>query len=385
VFPFTPVYNVNGVQRQMGNTRRRAIGIFSGAIGAAVVLTSCTQFVKTGLRAEQAPEAEASSIFSLASAMRRSTSLLTTKTTSLALDRIDQRDLPLDATYRRTGSGRGVTVYVFDGGISPTHPELAGRVRVGFTAFPSDPKICNAHGTAVAGAIAGSTLGVAPEADIVDVKMVQCGTLRGTIKGIVDGAKWTIEDHKRRGGAAIANWSFIADTAQDIPALDSAVAALRAAGIPVIVSAGNVDQNACKISPANAVGTIVVGASAVAIDSTNGRRITSDTRAQNTAWGPCVDVFAPGDSVLLPSLDTDLKPISQLWNGTSMSAGYASGAAALFLEIAPRATPDEVGEFLRRSATPGVIRNAGGEAGRLLYVGIPVNQTRTVALNGPSR
>ena len=262
-----------------------------------------------------------------------------------------------------------MTVYVFDGGVSLTHPELAGRVRLGYTAFPADPKICNAHGTAVAGAIAGATLGVAPEAEIVDVKMVQCSTLRGTIKGIVDGAKWVIEDHKVRGGPAVANWSFIADTAADIPALDSAVAALHAAGIPVIVSAGNVDQNACKISPGNAKGTIVVGASAVGRDSDAAGSMI-DKRADNTAWGPCVDVFAPGDSVLLPSLDPEGQPISQLWNGTSMSAGYASGAAALFLEVAPRATPDDVADYLRRSATPGAIRNAGAEAGRLLYVGI---------------
>jgi subtilisin family serine protease len=362
----------------MRHTTRKAIGIISGAISAAVVLTSCTQFVRAGFDADHA-EAEASSFFSLASTARRNTSTLTSKTTSLALDRIDQRQLPLDATYRRSGSGRGVTVYVFDGGVSPTHPELAGRVRIGYTAFPTDPKICNAHGTAVAGAIAGATLGVAPEAEIVDVKMVQCGSLRGTIKGIVDGAKWAIEDHKVRGGAAIANWSFIADTAQDIPALDSAVAALRLAGISVIVSAGNVDQNACRISPANAVGTIVVGASAVSIDTTSGARVTTDTRAEKTAWGPCVDVFAPGDSVLLPSLDADAKPISQLWNGTSMSAGYVSGAAALFLEAAPKATPDDVADFLRRTATPGVVRKAGAEAGRLLYVGVAGKAERTVA------
>ena len=85
------------------------------------------------------------------------------------------------------------------------------------------------------------------------------------------------------------------------------------------------------------------------------------------------------------SRETQLVQSVKLWNGTSMSAGYASGAAALFLEIAPKATPDEVGEFLRRSATPGVIRNAGGEAGRLLYVGVPGHPTRTVALNGRSR
>jgi len=364
----------------MRDANRKALGIITGALGATIVLTSCTQFVRTGFTNERAePEARTAS-FSLAALARRNTTLLTNKTTSLALDRIDQRQLPLDATYRRSGSGRGVTVYVFDGGVSPTHPELAGRGRIGYSAFPSDPKICNAHGTAVAGAIAGATLGVAPEAEIVDVKMVQCGSLRGTIKGIVDGAKWTIRDHEARGGPAVANWSFIADTSADIPALDSAVAALRAAGIAVVVSAGNVDQNACRISPANAEGTIVVGASSVTIDSVNGVPAIVDTRAPQTAWGPCVDVYAPGDSVLLPSLDAESRPISQLWNGTSMSAGYVSGAAALFLEVAPKASPDDVSAFLRHSATPNVVHNAKAPESRLLYVGVPPTSRTTLAM-----
>src|SRR6185436_9230126 len=96
-----------------------------------------------------------------------------TQTVSLALDRIDQHGLPLDHTYRRQGTGAGVKVYVFDGGVLAGHPELAGRVRKGFDAFPTDPGVCNAHGTAVAGAVAGKTLGVAPSAKIVDVKMVE--------------------------------------------------------------------------------------------------------------------------------------------------------------------------------------------------------------------
>jgi hypothetical protein len=54
-----------------------------------------------------------------------------------------------------------------------------------------------------------------------------------------------------------------------------------------------------------------------------------------------------------------------------------SGAAALFLEGAPKASPDDVGEFLRRSATQSVIRNAGAEAGRLLFVGVA--SSRSVA------
>jgi subtilisin family serine protease len=316
------------------------------------------------------PRTPSTSIYTLASSSVRSTSVYETHTVSFALDRIDQRDLPLDHTYRHPATGKGVTVYVFDGGISLSHPELAGRVRLGFSGFPDDAKICNPHGTAVAGAIAGSTLGVAPDADIVDVKMVECDKLRGTIKAIVEGTHWVIEDHKAHPGPAIANWSFIADTASRIPALDTAVMDLRAAGIPVIVSAGNLDIDACKVSPGNSPGTIVVGASAVLgkkqVDST---LHYIDRRSPGTAFGSCIDIYAPGDSVLLPSLDREQAPISQLWNGTSMSAGYVSGAAALFLETHPTATPDDVSEELKRTATINIMRDTKTTFSRMLYVG----------------
>jgi subtilisin family serine protease len=292
------------------------------------------------------------------------------RTVSFALDRIDQRRPPLDRTYRHAGTGKGVTVYVFDGGVAADHPELAGRVRTGFTGFPGDAKICNAHGTAVAGAVAGATLGVAPNAEVVDVKMVQCDKLRGTIKAIVDGARWVIEDHKTHPGPAVANWSFIADTSSHIPALDSAVVALRDAGIAVVVSAGNLDIDACRVSPGNATGTIVVGASAVDTQVRDGATPqTVDRRAPGTAWGPCIDIYAPGDSVLLPSLDRDMRPIAQLWNGTSMSAGYVSGAAALYLEAHPNATPDQVAEALKRNATADVVLDPRATYSRMLYVG----------------
>ena len=289
------------------------------------------------------------------------------RTVSLALDRIDQRDLPLDRTYRHFGTGRNVTVYVFDGGVLDSHPELAGRVRRGYDAFPDEEHLCNAHGTAVAGAIAGTTLGVAPAAEIVDVKMVECRRMRGTIDAIVRGTEWTIADHARHPDRrAVANWSFIADTSKSIPELDSAVAHLRAAGIPVVVSAGNVNVDACHVSPGNAPGTIVVGASRVTRLRDSAHTMI-DARAENTAYGRCVSVFAPGDSVLLPSFDGAGAPITQLWTGTSMSAGYVSGAAALYLETHPRATPDEVGGEIRRQAQAGVdVRSP--QAG-MLYVG----------------
>ena len=291
------------------------------------------------------------------------------QTVSFALDRIDQHALPLDRTYRHFGSGRNVTVYVFDGGILGAHPELAGRVRRGYNAFPYEARLCNPHGTAVAGAIAGTTLGVAPDAEIVDVKMVECHQLRGTIEAIVRGADWAIADHAQHPGhRAVANWSFIADTSASIPELDSAVARLLAAGIPVVVSAGNVETDACHISPGNAPGVIVVGASRVHRSSITGAALV-DGRAPNTAYGRCIDVFAPGDSVLLPSWDAHLVPTEQLWTGTSMAAGYVSGAIALYLEQFPAATPAEVFAHVTRNGGPlGEVDHASPRA-PLLFVG----------------
>lgn len=292
------------------------------------------------------------------------------RTISFALDRIDQRSLPLDRTYRHFGSGRDVTVYVFDGGIMASHPELEGRVRRGFNAFPNEDQLCNAHGTAVAGAVAGTTLGVAPAAEIVDVKMVECRRMRGSIEAIVRGVSWVLEDkaqhpHRR----AIANWSFIADTTGNIAALDTAVQQLLDAGIPVVVSAGNIELDACRVSPGNSPGVITVGSSRLRTIGFGANAMLVDQRTPGTAFGSCIGIFAPGDSVLLPSMDFRRLPIEQLWTGTSMAAGYVSGAAALYLEAHPLATPDAVWRHLQRSASSGIVVDPRSPAAGMLYVG----------------
>ena len=297
------------------------------------------------------------------------TEYVESQTVSFALDRIDQQALPLDRTYRRFGTGSGVTVYVFDGGILDTHPELVGRVRRGFNAFPGEEHLCNAHGTAVAGAVAGRTLGAAPDAEIVDVKMVECRRLRGTIEAIVQGTRWVIADAARHPERrAVANWSFIADTAATIPALDSAVTALRDAGIPVVVSAGNLEINACRVAPANSPGAIVVGASRVRRVGTDSAARIVDARTPGTAFGTCLDVFAPGDSVLLPSIE-GRQPTTQLWTGTSMSAGYVSGAIALYLEAHPEASPDDVAGHIRSTSRGTVVDPVRSPNTGLLYIG----------------
>jgi subtilisin family serine protease len=229
-----------------------------------------------------------------------------------------------------------VVVYVFDGGVLTTHPELEGRVRVGFN-FYNEPKPCNAHGTAVAGAIAGKTLGAAPTVEIVDVNILDCKMQRSDIRAIVAATAWVVEDlHGRR---AVANWSFLVDSARHFAGIDSAVALLNRNGVPVIVSSGNFDGDACAGSPANAPGVLVVGAA------------TRTGHAPSTAYGPCVDAYALGQDVTLPSYEGG-HANTQQWNGTSMAAGFVSGFVARYLQAYPEATLPEIRAHVRIARWP---------------------------------
>ena len=294
------------------------------------------------------------------------------RTASLALDRLTKRRPLLNGQAPRDGTGQGVTIYVFDGGIAATHPELAGRVRAGFDAYPGAQRVCNSHGTAVAGAAAGRQLGVAPEAEIVDVKIFQCGSLRSTPGAIVAAARWTAADRALNPQrAAIANWSFIVDTMRSIPAIDTALAILREARVLVVASAGNFDIDACRVWPVDTRGVVVVGASTlVRGDSQTPWR---DVREPETAWGRCVDMYAPGEFTLRTDIRTGRA--ADIWDGTSVAAGFASGAAALLYERRPLAEPAEIVRALRRLATDSLVdeRVPTGCAGRgrMLYIGGP--------------
>ena len=92
------------------------------------------------------------------------------------LDRIDQRDLPLDNSYTYNQTGQGVKAYIIDTGMRATHQQFAGRVGNGFTAI-NDGKgtnDCNGHGTHVAGTIGGTTYGVAKQVTLHAVRVLGC-------------------------------------------------------------------------------------------------------------------------------------------------------------------------------------------------------------------
>ena len=72
--------------------------------------------------------------------------------------------------------------------------------------------------------------------------------------------------------------------------------------------------------------------------------------------------------MLLPSIE-GRRATTQLWTGTSMSAGYVSGAIALYLEAHPDASPDDVAGHIRSTSRGTVVDPARSPRTGLLYIG----------------
>ncbi|MFK4868718.1 S8 family peptidase [Streptomyces sp. CSMPJR101] len=272
---------------------------------------------------------------------------------SWGLDRIDQKNLPLNSSYTYPDSaGQGVTAYVIDTGVRITHSDFGGRASYGYDAIDNDntAQDGHGHGTHVAGTVAGSSYGVAKKAKIVGVRVLN-NSGSGTTAQVVAGIDWVAQNAVK---PAVANMSLGggADSA-----LDTAVRNAIASGVTFAVAAGNESTDASTRSPARVTEAITVGATT-----------STDARASYSNYGSALDLFAPGSSITSAwnSGDSATNTIS----GTSMATPHVAGAAALYLADNPTATPAQVASALTAAATSGVVTSPGtGSPNRLLYVG----------------
>ena len=265
------------------------------------------------------------------------------------LDRIDQRNRPLNGTYTYPTTASNVRVYVLDTGIRISHSQFGGRATWGANFAGGQNTDCNGHGTHVAGTVGGSTYGVAKQVRLVAVKVLNCAG-SGTLSGVVAGINWVTSNAVR---PAVANMSLGGGASSSI---DNAVANSVASGVTYVVAAGNSSANACNTSPARAPSAITVGATG-----------TNDARASFSNFGSCLDIFAPGVSI--PSAWYTSNTATRTASGTSMASPHVAGAAALVLSANPSWSPSQVTNFLVSNATTGVVSNAGsGSPNRLLFV-----------------
>ena len=284
---------------------------------------------------------------------------------SWGLDRIDQRALPLGSSYSYATTGAGVDAYIVDTGILATHAQFGSRVRAGFDAFAGNTIDCHGHGTHVAGTVGGSTLGVAPAVSLVAVRVLDCQG-SGTVSGVVLGIDWAIADHTTK--PAVMNLSLGGTTSA---ALDSAITRARGDGIVVVGAAGNANVDACASSPASATGdALIVAASTI-----------GDARASFSNFGSCVDLFAPGETILSAGITSNTATAYS--SGTSMATPHVTGLVARHLSANPTATPTTTMAAIIADATQGALTGEGtGSPNRLAYASPPATQGSTTTSPG---
>ncbi|WP_307853498.1 S8 family peptidase [Kitasatospora sp. RG8] len=270
---------------------------------------------------------------------------------SWGLDRIDQRNLPLDNSYTAPNTASNVTVYLVDSGLRTTHSQFGGRAAIGVDLVGDgrNGADCLGHGTHVAGTVGGKDYGVAKGVQLVSVRVTPCNDSIPT-SSVVSAADW-ITKHAVK--PAVVNMSINGGVSS---AEDKAIRDSIASGVTWVVSSGNSNADACKNSPGDIPEAVVVNNST-----------SDDQRRSDSNWGSCTDLFAPGSGITSAwnTGDND----SHNLTGTSMAAPHVTGAAALYLSAHPTATPAQVQDALIKAATTGKIGSAGTNTpNRLLYV-----------------
>jgi len=233
--------------------------------------------------------------------------------------------------------GANVIVAVIDSGIDVRHPELAGAIAASFDALGSKegPHV---HGTGIAGAIVAHArlMGSAPAAKILAIRafgVAQNGAESSSfvvLKGL---------DYAASHGAQIINMSF---AGPKDALIERGIAAVAAKGIVMVAAAGNAGVKSPPLYPA-ANGNVI----AVSATDDQDRLFSASNR------GGYVAVAAPGVDIFLPAPDDKY----QMTSGTSFSATYVSGIAALAIERNPALKPDDMRAILMKTArdlgTPG--------------------------------
>jgi PKD repeat protein len=271
----------------------------------------------------------------------------------LGLDRIDQVALPLSGTYGFTATGAGVNAYIIDTGIRTSHSEFGGRATGDFTSIDdgNGTNDCNGHGTHVAGTVGGATFGVAKQVSLHAVRVLDCNGI-GSASSVIAGVDFVTANHV---SPAVANMSLGGGVSA---AVDDAVRNSIAAGVAYSLAAGNESDDACLTSPARVAEALTVGATDP----------SDDARAFFSNVGTCLDLFAPGIGILSAFNGSDTQTATL--SGTSMATPHVTGAAALYLQVNPNATPNEVASAITGNATSDVVGDAGGGSpNRLLFTG----------------
>lgn len=240
-------------------------------------------------------------------------------------------------------TGKGISVAILDSGLAP-HPDIASnriltaKDFVNYKPYPYDD--CG-HGTHVTGILASSKIGIAPDTNLIPIKILD-EQGNGSVEGFSESMKWILHHH-RTYRIKIINISIGTnkkDNSTENNIINQWVNQLWQEGLVVCCSAGNNGPGPNSItSPGNCRDVITVG-------SYDGKNFSSAGSLTPLITKP--EIVAPGYHIL----STKPNYGYQIKNGTSMSVPFVSGGIALLLQLHPKLTNEEIKLHLMNTAKP---------------------------------
>jgi subtilisin family serine protease len=243
-------------------------------------------------------------------------------------------------------TGRGVKVAIIDTGCDMNHPTLRSHVIAGwdFVGNDADPSEQRGnldsdrdgvrdeafgHGTHVAGIVHL----IAPDAQLLIVRVLDSEG-RGDLVNVAAGVRWAVEH-----GAKVINLSL--GTRGEADALQDVLEEAAQEGVIIVSSAGNTGGT-IDPSPDKRPGQSSSVADVAACDvNANGAAFSSVDHSHVLLSAPGIGIRStfPGGGF-------------KLWNGTSMSAPFVTGTAALLVEKHPDWNLEAMEARLASTATP---------------------------------
>jgi len=287
-------------------------------------------------------------------------------------------------------NGDGIGVAIVDTGIDLGHADLGSPVDA-FSAVGGSCADDEGHGTHVSGIVAArdntiDVLGVAPKAQLYCVKVLD-STGSGSDAMVMAGLDWVLANHALvQPNIRVINMSLgRAGSVDDNPSFHDLIKSLEAAGVAVVVAAGN-DASAeiSQMIPA-AYTEVIAVASTTALAGSNQCRflsaaIAADTASYFTTDGANVVVSAPGEDAenvsracLISStgiLSTRLGGGTTRMSGTSMASPHVAGIVARHFQANPAFTVSDVRQFLAVDAARKTVAPLDSPASGYTFDGI---------------
>ncbi|XP_048208081.1 proprotein convertase subtilisin/kexin type 9-like [Perognathus longimembris pacificus] len=247
-------------------------------------------------------------------------------------------------SFNHSNKDNPVEVYLMDTGIRPSHQEIKDRVTIPnfervpkeclSTSIPRTEDNCESHGTHLAALVSGQSVGVAKNINIHSLHVLNCqgkGTVSKILMGLEFIWKKLVSKPSKR---MVVLLPLVSGYSRSI---NRACKRLARAGAVLVAAAGNFQSNACAYSPASSPEVITVGA-------VNFQNQPFTQGWQGTNYGSCVDIFAPGKSIVSAANDCDI--CYAMKSGTAQAAAHVAGIAALMLTAQPNLTVAEVRQRL---------------------------------------